>query len=93
VHAFPSPEHNQEAVLAAIHPSAGTLCLRVGYWRRRPLDYLAVFSTFARWTSSSRRTKMSGQDYTGICFPCKLRDFSSLWCGSDQKGYWKSAPH
>jgi hypothetical protein len=29
-------------------------------------------------TSSSRRTKMSGQDYMGICFPCKLRDFSSL---------------
>jgi hypothetical protein len=48
VHALPSPEYNQEAVLAAIHPSAGTLGMRVGYWRRRPLGDLAVFSTFAR---------------------------------------------
>jgi hypothetical protein len=48
VNAFPSPEHNKEAVLAAIHSSAGTLCTRVGYWRRRPPGYRAVFSTFAR---------------------------------------------
>ena len=48
VNAFPSPEHNNEAVLAAIHSSAGTLCTRVGHWRRRPPGYLAVFSTFAR---------------------------------------------
>jgi hypothetical protein len=48
VNALPSPEHNKEAVLAAIHSSAGTLCTRVGYWRRRPPGYLAVFSTFAR---------------------------------------------
>jgi hypothetical protein len=26
VNAFPSPEHNKEAVLAAIHSSVGTLC-------------------------------------------------------------------
>src|SRR5262245_52900606 len=44
-------------------------------------------------TSSSRRTKMSGQDEMGICFPYKLHDFSSLLCGSDQKGSWKFAPH
>ena len=48
MNALPSPEHNTEAVLAAIHSSAGTLCTRVGYWRRRPPGYLAVFSTFAR---------------------------------------------
>jgi hypothetical protein len=48
VNAFPSPEPNNEAVLAAIHASAGTLCARVGHWRRRPPGYLAVFSTFAR---------------------------------------------
>jgi hypothetical protein len=30
------------------------------------------------WTSSSRRTNMSGPDDMGSCFPCKLRDFSSL---------------
>jgi hypothetical protein len=47
VNALPSPEHTKEAVLAARHSSAGTLCTRVGYWRRRPQGYLAVFSTFA----------------------------------------------
>ena len=39
------------------------------------------------WTSTSRRTKMSGPDHTSIRFLCKLHDFSSLWCGSNQKGY------
>jgi hypothetical protein len=48
VNAFPSPEHNKEAVLAAIHSSAGILCTRASHWRRRPSGYLAVFSTFAR---------------------------------------------
>jgi hypothetical protein len=48
VNALLSPEHNKEAVLAAIHSSAGPLCTRVGHWRRRPPGYLAVFSTFAR---------------------------------------------
>ena len=48
MNAFPSPEPNNEAVLAAIHSSAGTLCAHVGHWRRRPPGYLAVFSTFAR---------------------------------------------
>jgi hypothetical protein len=49
VNAFPSSEHNKEAVLAAIHSSAGPLCTLVGHWRRRPPGYLAVFSTFARF--------------------------------------------
>jgi hypothetical protein len=31
VNAFPSPEHHKEAVQAAIHSSAGTLCTRVGH--------------------------------------------------------------
>jgi hypothetical protein len=48
VNALPSPEHNHEVVLAPIHSSAGTLCTRVGYWRRRPPSDRAVFSTFAR---------------------------------------------
>jgi hypothetical protein len=48
VNAFPSPEHNQEAVLAAMHSSAGTRRTRVSSWHRRPPGYLAGFSTFAR---------------------------------------------
>jgi hypothetical protein len=58
VNAFPSPEHNKEAVLAAIHSSAGTLCTRVGYWRRWPPGYLAVFSTFARLRPNRSNTYM-----------------------------------
>jgi hypothetical protein len=53
VNALPSPEHHKEVVLAPIHSSAGTLCTRVGYWRRRPPGDLAVFSTFARLRPSS----------------------------------------
>jgi len=48
VNAFPSPEHDKDALLAAIHASAGTFCTRIGHWHRRPPGYLAVFSTFAR---------------------------------------------
>jgi hypothetical protein len=46
--ALPSPEHNKEVALAPIHASAGTLCTRIDYWRRRPPGYLAAFSIFAR---------------------------------------------
>jgi hypothetical protein len=48
VNALPAPEHNNEAVLAAIPSSAGTLYTHVSHWRRRPPGYLAIFSTFAR---------------------------------------------
>jgi hypothetical protein len=59
VNALPSPEHNKKAVLAAIHASAGTLCTRVGYWRRRPPGYLAVFSTFARLRPCTKLAKIT----------------------------------
>jgi hypothetical protein len=85
VNAFPAPEHNKEAVLAARHSSAGSLCTRVGHWRRRPPGYLAVFSTFARLRPSASTTRCILQIKSGS-WPVLVKRVPPRYAAPPQRG-------